>query len=336
MSKERAVSPRAVASPSASEAPDILPSGNKVLNGSGHTALDPLQVYLAQRKEEVDRLLQSYLPRTSCEPALIHEAVRYSLFAGGKRLRPILCIAACEAVEGNVARALPFAAAIELMHTYSLIHDDLPAMDNDTYRRGKLTNHKMFSESTAILAGDALLTATFTMLAEKGLSGSISPRRILSIILELGAACGSAGMVGGQLLDIASQGGEEINLDKLVKIHSLKTGALFRASIRMGGILGSAGPKKLTALTRFGEKAGLAFQIADDILDVEGDAALMGKSVGQDQSKEKWTYPGFLGLARAKKEAETLVEDALAALERFGSEADPLRQIAKYMVDRKK
>jgi geranylgeranyl diphosphate synthase type II len=239
-------------------------------------------------------------------------------------------------VGGNVKVALPFAAAIELMHTYSLVHDDLPAMDDDSYRRGKLTNHKVFGESTAILAGDALLTATFTMMAEKGLSGTISPRRVLSVILELGAACGSTGMVGGQLLDIESQGGEEINLEKLVKIHSLKTGALFRASIRMGGILGSAGPKKLTALTRFGEKAGLAFQIADDILDVEGDAALMGKSVGQDQSKEKWTYPGFLGLERAKKEAETLVQDALAALDRFGPEADPLRQIARFMVDRKK
>ncbi|MFQ5579039.1 MAG: polyprenyl synthetase family protein [Nitrospiria bacterium] len=336
MSKDGAVPARASSVPSVSGGAEDLFSENVPLNGSAPTDLDPLQVYLTRRKEEVDRILQSYLPRASCEPALIHEALRYSLFAGGKRLRPILCIAACEAVGGNAQTALPFAAAIELMHTYSLVHDDLPAMDDDTYRRGKLTSHKMFGESTAILAGDALLTSTFTMLAEKGLGGSISPRRVLSVILELGAACGSTGMVGGQLLDIESQGGKEVNLEKLVEIHSLKTGALFRASIRIGGILGSAGPKKLTALTRFGEKAGLAFQIADDILDVEGDEALMGKSVGQDQSTDKWTYPGFLGLERAKKEAKTHVQNAVAALEKFGPEADPLRQIAAYMVDRKK
>ncbi|MFQ5780399.1 MAG: polyprenyl synthetase family protein, partial [Nitrospiria bacterium] len=274
--------------------------------------------------------------RPPCEPALIHEAVRYSLFAGGKRLRPILCIAASEAVGGRSEIALPFAAAIELIHTYSLVHDDLPAMDNDTYRRGKKTNHKVFGESTAILAGDALLTAAFTMLAEKGLAGSISPKRVLSVILELGSACGSAGMVGGQMLDIQAEGEKGADLEKLKKIHSLKTGALFRASVRIGGILGGAAPKKLTQLTRYGEKAGLAFQIADDILDVEGEEALLGKSVGQDQSKKKWTYPGLVGLERAKKEAEALVEEALTALKQFGPEADSLRQIAIYMVDRNK
>jgi geranylgeranyl diphosphate synthase type II len=295
-----------------------------------------LELYLAKGRSEVDQLLQSYLPGSKCQPTLIHEAVRYSLFAGGKRLRPILCLAACEAVGGRRDLALPFASAVELIHTYSLIHDDLPAMDNDTYRRGKLTNHKMFGESTAILAGDALLTAAFTLIAEKGLAGPVSPKKILSVILELGSASGSTGMVGGQLVDIQSQGKKGIDIEKVNYIHSHKTGALIRASVRIGGILGGAGPKKLSNLTRYGEKAGLAFQIVDDLLDVEGEEKELGKPVGKDCSREKWTYPGLVGPERARKEAEILVEEAISDLALFGSEADPLRQIAIYMVERKK
>jgi geranylgeranyl diphosphate synthase type II len=297
---------------------------------------DPLKKYLRDRQAEVDQLLHSYLPGAKCPPPLIHEAIRYSLFAGGKRLRPILCLAAAESVGGRREVVLPFAAAIELIHTYSLVHDDLPAMDNDTYRRGKLTNHKMFGESTAILAGDALLTAAFTLMAEKGVAGTISHKKILSVILELGSAAGSTGMVGGQLVDIQSEGKKSINQDELHYIHTHKTGALIRASVRIGGILGGASSKKLTALTRYGEKIGLAFQIADDILDVEGEEKEMGKSVGQDQAKEKWTYPRLIGLERAKKEAHVLVEEALGELNGFGPEADPLRGLALYMIERKK
>lgn len=297
---------------------------------------EALKAYLAKGRSEVDQLLQSYLPGPKCPPALIHEAVRYSLFAGGKRLRPVLCLAACEAVGGRREIALPFASAIELIHTYSLVHDDLPAMDNDDYRRGKLTNHKMFGESTAILAGDALLTSAFTLIAEKGLAGTVSPKKILSVILELGSASGSTGMVGGQLVDIQSQGKKGIDLEKLNYIHSHKTGALIRASVRIGGILGGAASKKLTHLTRYGEKAGLAFQIADDLLDVEGEEKELGKPVGQDHSKEKWTYPALVGPERARKEADILIEQAVAELQAFGPEADPLRQIAVYMVERKK
>ncbi|HZR45758.1 MAG TPA: farnesyl diphosphate synthase [Candidatus Manganitrophaceae bacterium] len=297
---------------------------------------EALKAYLVKGQTEVDQFLHSYLPSAKCPPALIHEAVRYSLFAGGKRLRPLLCLAACEAVGGRRETALPFASAIELIHTYSLIHDDLPAMDNDTYRRGKLTNHKMFGESTAILAGDALLTSAFTLIAEKGLTATVSPKKILAVILELGSASGSTGMVGGQLVDIQSQGKKGIDLEKLNYIHSHKTGALIRASVRIGGILGGAPPKKLSHLTRYGEKAGLAFQIADDLLDVEGEEKELGKPVGQDSSKEKWTYPALVGPERARKEAMILVEQAAAELEAFGTEADPLRRIAAYMVERKK
>ncbi len=295
-----------------------------------------LKTYLSDRKSEVDRVLQSYLPGPTCDPPLLHEALRYSLFAGGKRIRPILCLASCEAVGGRTEVALPFAASIELIHTYSLVHDDLPAMDDDTYRRGKLTNHKMFGESTAILAGDALLTAAFTMLAEKGLSSTVSPKKILRVILELGSASGSTGMVGGQLNDIEAQGKDDLSLEKLKRIHSHKTGVLIRASVRVGGILGGAGPKKLSSLTSFGEKIGLAFQIADDVLDVEGEAQTLGKPVGQDESKGRCTYPALMGLSRAKKEATVLVEEALSEIEFLGPEADPIRQIASFIIDREK
>lgn len=295
-----------------------------------------LKGYLEQARSEVDRALSAYLPGAQCEPPLLHEAMRYSLFAGGKRIRPILCLAAAEAVGGRRETVLPFAAAIELIHTYSLIHDDLPQMDDDSYRRGKLTSHKMFGEGTAILAGDALLTAAFTMMAERGLAGLAPPKKVLTIMLEIGSAAGSCGMVGGQLVDIQSQGKEENDPARLLYIHNHKTGALIRASIRAGAILGGGGPQKISSLSRYGEKAGLAFQIADDILDVEGAEAETGKSVGQDRIKKKWTYPASIGLERAKKEAEILTEQALEALHKFGPEADPLREIARYIVERKK
>ncbi len=296
-----------------------------------------LTKYLSSGKAEVDQALTAYLPSGSFESGLIYEAIRYSLFAGGKRIRPILCLAACEAVGGQRETTLPFAAAIELIHTYSLVHDDLPAMDNDTYRRGQLTNHKVFGEGVAILAGDALLTAAFTFLSEKGLSGGVPPKRVLAVILELGVASGPAGMVGGQLSDIEAQGEQGIGIERLRDIHHHKTGALIRASVRMGGLLGGASPKRLSCLSRYGEKIGLAFQIADDLLDFveESDQREGPQARGQAKdNKNKWTYPRVIGLEQSKKEACALVEEAVVALAAFGPEADPLRQIAHYVVER--
>ncbi len=295
---------------------------------------ESLQAYLEAGCNEVNRLLDACLPSKKCEPQRLHEAMRYSLFAGGKRFRPMLCLAAAEAVGAKREAVLPFAAALELVHTYSLVHDDLPAMDDDTYRRGQLTSHKMFDESTAILVGDALLTAAFTLISEKGLTGAISPKKVLLTMLEMGVAIGSMGMVGGQLADMQAQGKEALSLEQLYFIHTRKTGWLIRGSVRMGGILGGARPKILSALTRYGEAIGLAFQIVDDILDVEGEAEVMGKGVGGDRSKEKWTYPRRIGLSASKKEAEGLIESALTALSPLGAAADRLREIAHSILHR--
>ncbi len=297
---------------------------------------EKLQTYLSEGKEAVDRVLKSYIPSVKCEPSLMYEAIRYSLFAGGKRLRPILCLAACDAVGGRREAALPFAAAIEMIHTYSLVHDDLPSMDNDAYRRGRLTNHKVFGEGIAILVGDALLTSAFTLIVEKGCLGSVSPKKVLAVMLELGSSSGSAGLVGGQLADLQSQGKKEMDMEKLLYIHQHKTGALIRASVRIGGMLGGAPQRRLAQLTRYGEKVGLAFQIADDLLDLEGEEKEMGKSVGQDQAKEKWTYPRLAGREQAKKEARRLVDAAVEEIKTLGPEADPLRQLANYMIERRK
>ncbi len=295
---------------------------------------ETLEVYIAARRAEVDALLATYLPPASCAPASLHEAMRYSLFAGGKRLRPILALAACDAVLGRRDVVLPFAAALELIHTYSLVHDDLPAMDNDDLRRGRPTAHKVFGEATAILTGDALLTAAFALMAEKGLACAIAPKKILSAMLEVGVAAGSAGMVGGQMLDIAAQGKEGIALEDLHDLHLRKTGFLILAAVRMGGILGGGGPAKRAKLTQYGEAVGLAFQIVDDILDVEGETAQTGKPVGADASKAKWTYPRKVGLDAAKKEARVLIDRAVAALKSFGPEADRLREIAAFTIHR--
>jgi len=261
--------------------------------------------------------------------------MRYSLLSGGKRLRSILCLAACEAVGGDVAAALPFAAAIEMLHAYSLIHDDLPAMDNDAVRRGMATNHIVFGEGCAILAGDALLTEAFTLMARR--TDTVSHRRVVSIIQKLGEAAGSLGMVGGQFADLQAQGAEEVSPKQLLSIHTRKTGALIRASVQIGGIVGQANPKTLVRLGVYGEKIGLAFQIADDILNIEGDAKKTGKAVGSDSTHQKATYPGIYGgVAQAKRDALRLVDDALEAVKPLGLPADRLGQIAHYMIKRQK
>ncbi len=281
-----------------------------------------LSRYITKRRTAVNRFLRAYLPAASCNPSLLHKAMRYSLFAGGKRIRPILCLAACEAVGGKPEIALPAAAAIELVHTYSLIHDDLPAMDNDDYRRGKPTNHKMFGDATAILAGDALLTAAFTLIAGQEMANSVTHKTRLSVISELGTAAGSLGMVGGQLADIAHNG-QKPTFKQVQYIHTHKTGALIRASIRIGALLGG-GVTEMAALTRYGEKIGLAFQIVDDVLDAKG------------THNTDWTYPGVIGLRASEAEAGRLYQEALHDIKPLGPAAEPLRQLAAFVVERKK
>ncbi len=294
-----------------------------------------LEAYLKTRKEMVDEALGRYLPGEDHFPPVIFKSVRYSVFAGGKRLRPILCLAAAEAVGGGRETVLPAACALEFIHTYSLIHDDLPAMDDDDYRRGKLTNHKVFGEDIAILAGDALLTEAFHLLSGKELAGRAPAERLLALIHEVSEAAGFFGMVGGQVVDVESEG-KTVDLTTLKEIHSRKTGAMIRVSVRAGAVLAGADDDKVRALTEYGSHAGLAFQIADDILDVEGDRELLGKETGADSSRRKATYPALLGVETSREKARDLVERAVGALASFDEKADPLRMMARYMVERKR
>lgn len=285
-----------------------------------------LNSYLREKKTLIDRYLMMFLGSPGKLPPTLYESMRYSLSAGGKRIRPILAIAACGAVGGMAEDVMPAAIAIEMIHTYSLIHDDLPAMDNDDLRRGKPTNHKVFGEATAILAGDGLLTLAFSILS--GVSNS------MKIIHEIALAAGPEGMVGGQQLDIENEG-KNIDVKALEELHRRKTGALILAAVRSGGIAGGAAETQLSALTDYGMKIGLAFQIADDILDLEGDVEYVGKSIGKDAKQNKNTYPAIVGLAESKILAEKLVDEALIALDNFDEKADPLRMIAEYIIARK-
>jgi geranylgeranyl diphosphate synthase type II len=292
-----------------------------------------LKDYLKQRCQLVDQALEGLLPAASELPASLHGAMRYSVFAGGKRLRPVLMLAACETVGGDLNNALAAACAMEMIHTYSLIHDDLPAMDDDDFRRGNPTSHKVYGEATAILAGDALLTEAFILLARE--QQFPDPAVRLRVIQEIAHASGSHGMVGGQVVDMESEGKSEIGLAMLSYIHTHKTGALIRASVRAGALLGGATDDSLAALTRYGDAIGLAFQIADDILDVEGTTEQLGKDAGSDQARGKATYPALVGLEASKARAQELVQMALEALSSFDQRAEPLRAIASYIVKRK-
>jgi len=289
--------------------------------------------YLEEKKEIVDSALERYFPGETEFPSILHKAIRHSLFAGGKRIRPILAIAAFEAVGGKGDGILPFGCALEMIHTYSLIHDDLPAIDNDDYRRGKPTCHKAFGEAIAILAGDGLLTEAFKLMTDRATQDALQcdGKLVLNMIHEVAHAAGISGMVGGQVVDVESEG-KEVDLPTLEYIHTHKTGALILVSIRLGATLGEAKEKTLKAFTRYGERVGLAFQIADDILNVEGKAALLGKKTGGDLSKGKATYPSLMGLDESKKRAKELIEIAVDALSPFGSEADPLREIARFII----
>ncbi len=282
-----------------------------------------LSRYLAARVRLVERALGRHLPPARVR---LRQAMRYSLLAGGKRIRPILTLAAAEAVGASAARALPFACALEMIHTYSLVHDDLPAMDDDDLRRGKPTSHKVYGEGLAILVGDALLTEAFRVLAAANGSPAVRAR----VIAEVAEAVGEAGMVGGQALDLAAEGAPT-SLQKLQAIHRLKTGALLRVAVRVGALVGGAGPAALRRLSAYGEHLGLAFQIADDILDAAGGPEADGRT---DRELGKATYPGVLGLAGARRHAARERDAALAALRPLGRRAEALRALAVHVVAR--
>lgn len=290
-----------------------------------------IKAYMAEVRNVTDARLHQLLPAETLYPEVIHQAMAYSVFAGGKRFRPVLCLAACEVVGGSWQQALDGACAMECIHTYSLIHDDLPGMDDDDYRRGKLTNHKVFGEGMAILAGDALLTYAFEILSNMD-DGSNSTQ-ILQIIKEVSRASGTAGMIGGQVVDILSEQ-EKSTADLLNYIHNHKTGALIEVSVRMGAILGGANAEQLAALTQYARQLGLAFQITDDILDVVGDASKIGKPVGSDEKNEKATFPAFYGLEQSRLMAKQAVEAAIAALDPFGQQGEILVQMAQYLLRR--
>jgi geranylgeranyl diphosphate synthase type II len=284
---------------------------------------------MAERRALVDAALERWLPPADHPPSTIHEAMRYSVFAGGKRLRPMLALFGCEAVGGKLEDAMPAAVALEMIHTYSLVHDDLPAMDDDDFRRGRPTCHKIYGEAIAILAGDALLTHAFQVLADPAATGVPAARR-LQIIAEISVAAGSVGMVGGQTMDIQAEG-KALDPAMLLTLHSKKTGALLRASLRVGGLAGGADDAALAGLTRYGERLGLAFQIVDDILDIEGSSIEMGKTAGSDARKQKATYPAVFGLEVSRQEAARLLADAREAVRPLGDGAAVLLALADFV-----
>jgi geranylgeranyl diphosphate synthase type II len=286
--------------------------------------------YWSVRQKKVDAALDRFLPSAKTKPATIHEAMRYSIFAGGKRLRPIICLASAEVISGQSDDAIPLACAVECIHTYSLIHDDLPAMDNDDFRRGKPTSHKVYGEGIAILAGDALLTIAFEIAA----ACRAWPRYShADVIRELAVAAGSQKLIAGQVADLEGEG-KKINPAQLRYIHENKTAALIAGSIRLGAMSANATPKQLAHLTEFGQSLGLAFQVIDDILDVTQTTEKLGKSAGKDIAAQKATYPALLGLPKAKKEADRLTARALGALKPFGKAAAPLEAISDYLLKR--
>jgi geranylgeranyl diphosphate synthase type II len=294
-----------------------------------------LKAYLNERRAIVEEALQGILPVPEGPAADIVGAMGYSLFAGGKRLRPILCIAGAEAAGGEAKDVLPVACAIELIHTYSLIHDDLPVMDDDDMRRGKPTSHKVFGEAVALLAGDGLLTKAFHVMTSPDLVNRVKPESLLAVIGLIAQAAGYEGMVGGQVVDIQSEG-KEVDPSIVEFIHTRKTAALISASVVSGAILVGAPEEHLEALASYGKNIGLAFQVSDDILDIEGDSRELGKNVGSDTRQEKITYPAILGLKRSKQIQKELLEQAIESLSPFDQRAEPLRHIAKYIIARRR
>ncbi|MDA1000155.1 MAG: polyprenyl synthetase family protein [bacterium] len=290
--------------------------------------------YLAKWAERTERALERFVPEKCASSAGIYEIMRYSLFAGGKRLRPVLCVAGCEAVGGDPEVVLPAACALECIHTYSLMHDDLPAMDDDDLRRGIPTSHKVYGEAGAILGGDGLLTMAFTCMADAGMARAVGADRVLRAAGLIADAAGASGMVGGQLLDLRADGQTPAPAE-MEEIHRRKTGALIRAAVCAGGLLGGADDAQLEALGRYGAKAGLAFQIVDDILDVEGDAGAMGKPTGSDAAQNKATYPALYGIESSREMARRAEEEAQEALSLFSGAAAALAALARFIVLRR-
>ena len=294
------------------------------------TAFD-LVAYLADRQPKVEAALDAAI--RPAYPDTIYAAMRYSLLAGGKRLRPILCLASCEAIGGSPDIAIPMACALEMIHTMSLIHDDLPAMDNDDYRRGKLTNHKVYGEDIAILAGDGLLAYAFEYIATH--TQGVSADRVLKAIANLARAVGADGLVGGQVVDLESEGKSDISIETLIYIHNHKTGALFQSSVVCGAILAGANEAEIEKLSKFAQNIGLAFQIIDDILDITATGAELGKTAGKDVEAQKATYPKLWGLDESRRQADKLVAEAKTILAEFDDRARPLQALADYITDRK-
>lgn len=289
-----------------------------------------LSAYLAERKQCVEAALGQSIDVTY--PETIYESMRYSLMAGGKRLRPILCLATCEMMGGSLEMAMPTACALEMIHTMSLIHDDLPAMDNDDYRRGKLTNHKIYGDAIAILAGDGLLAYAFEYVATQ--TQNVPADRIVKIIARLGRAVGAAGLVGGQSVDLACEGRADVSVETLDFIHQHKTAALLEASVLSGALLAGASADQLQRLTQYAQNIGLAFQIVDDILDITATQDELGKTAGKDLQAQKVTYPSLWGLEPSRQKAQQLVDEAKASLMPFGDGARPLMAIAEYITAR--
>jgi len=306
-------------------------SGNQKLVSSN---MFDLKKYVQEKCQVVNDTLDQMLQNSQPDET-INNAMRYSLMAGGKRIRPALCLAASEAVGGNPDDALMAACALEIIHTYSLIHDDLPAMDDDELRRGKPTCHVAFGEATAILAGDALLTMAFEILASVPIENGDQSAKWLQVIQIIAVAAGARGMIQGQMLDIAAEG-RRLTVNDLESMHTLKTGALIEASLQCGALLAEADQAQLALLKTYARKIGLAFQVADDILNVEGNPALMGKAVGTDRLNQKNTYPSLLGLDASKLFARKLIHQALQALKAFDNKAEPLRALATYIIERKR
>jgi geranylgeranyl diphosphate synthase type II len=289
-----------------------------------------LKAYLSSRQKQIDRALDRYLPKESTRPVTIHKAMRYSLFAGGKRLRPILTLAAAEACGGTVARALPLACAMECIHTYSLVHDDLPSMDNDDFRRGRPTCHKVFGDGIAVLAGDALLTVAFEIV-----SHALPARRydMSTLLREVSVAAGSRKLIAGQVADLEAEG-KKTTRDDLRYIHLNKTAAILTAAVCLGAMSANATGAQLAAMTKFGRSLGLAFQVIDDILDVTQTTEKLGKSAGKDITAQKATYPSVTGLDSSRREAKRLTRSAHTALSIFGGKAEILRVLGNYLLER--
>jgi geranylgeranyl diphosphate synthase, type II len=289
-----------------------------------------LGAYMKQRADAVDAALERFLPAETLRPETLHKAMRYSVFAGGKRLRPVLVIAGAEAVGGTAEQVMPTACAMELIHTYSLVHDDLPAMDNDDFRRGVPTNHKVFGEAMAILAGDALLTLAFRLVADNAAESAA----LRDVVVDIADAAGHKGMVAGQVADLEAEG-RRVGADVVDYIHAHKTGALIRTSLRIGAMLCGADAAQVRALSVAGADLGLAFQIVDDILDVVASSEELGKTAGKDQIQQKATYPATHGIEASRARAEFLIRDAEEALRVLGPRAEPIRALGRFILERK-